>query len=339
MRAWYPLMLPALALPQARAWLRTPAPWLALGIGLLGLLPVLLWNAGHGWSGLLHLAGQGGAGKALALRPERVLEYLGGQLAVALPVALLLPAATAWAWRQRHEHPAPWLLAAAALTPLVVLLLASLHTKVQPNWPALAWIPATVLVVLWLTAETRRWARLVAWWGGGLALLAAIAVAAAPALRERFPALPPSVPERKLAGWDELAAVVARQIAVQPDRTITLTAGYDVAAELAWHNRHLPRPLCANFGRRMNQYDLWDRLDSTRSGWDAVFASELERDDRLDGDLLTRLPAGLRDDFASVGPPQLVRVNRGGRTWRTFLVVRLSGFDGSLDSARPVNAW
>jgi 4-amino-4-deoxy-L-arabinose transferase-like glycosyltransferase len=332
-------LLPALALPQVRAWLRTPAPWLALAIGLLGLLPVLLWNAGHGWAGLLHVAGQGGAGKGFALRPERLLEFAGGQLAVALPVSLLLPWAVAWAWRGRHARPAAWLLASAALVPLAVLLPVSLQAKVQPNWPALAWIPAAVVVALWLAEAAPRRARLVAGWGAGLALLAAVLAAAAPDLRERFPALPPSVPERKLAGWDELAEAVDRLVALRRERTVTLTAGYDAAAELAWHNRHLPRPLCANFGRRMNQYDLWERLDAARTGWDAVFACELDRDDRLDGDLLSRLPAGLRDDFAEVGAAQLVRVTRGGAVWRTFLVVRLSGFDGALDSARPVTSW
>ena len=91
-------LLPALALPQVRAWLCTPTPWLALAIGLLGFLPTLLWNTGNGWVGLLHVAGQSGAGKSFALRPERLLEFVGGQLAVALPVSLLLPWAVAWAF-------------------------------------------------------------------------------------------------------------------------------------------------------------------------------------------------------------------------------------------------
>jgi 4-amino-4-deoxy-L-arabinose transferase-like glycosyltransferase len=332
-------LLPAMALPQARAWLRTPAPWLAVALGLLGFLPVLLWNRDHDWVGLLHLAGQGGAGKALALRPDRLLEFVGGQLAAALPIALLLPWAMAWAWRGRAERPALWLLAGAALVPLAVLLPVSLQTKVQANWPALAWIPAAIVVAAWLTAAAGRRARLLAGWGVGLALLAAVLAAAAPALRQRFPALPPSVPERKLAGFEELAVAVDRLVALRPERTVTLTAGYDLAAELAWHNRHLPRPLCANFGRRMNQYDLWGRFDAAHAGWDAVFACELERDDRLDGDLLSRLPAGLRDDFAAVGVPQLVRVAPGGALWRTFLVVRLARFDGNLDSARLNLAW
>jgi len=324
-------LLPALALPQLRAWLRTPAPWIALVIGLGGLLPVLLWNAAHDWVGLRHLAGQGTGGA----KPWRLIEYLGGQLAVGLPVSLLLPWATVWAWRGRRERPAAWLIASAALTPLAALLLLSLQAKVQPNWPALAWIPAAVLVALWLP-HAATWARRTALAGAGLALFAAVLVAAVPALRARFPVLLPSVPERKLAGWDELAAVVDGQLTTD---AITLTAGYDVAAELAWHNRHRPRPLCVNFGRRMNQYDLWERLDSRHAGRDVIFAMELERDDRLLGDLLDRLPRGLREDFATTGVPRVVRVQRGGRDWRRFLVVRLSGFDGTLDSAHAAKSW
>jgi hypothetical protein len=34
-----------------------------------------------------------------------------------------------------------------------------------------------------------------------------------------------------------------------------------------------------------------------------------------------------------------VRVAHGGTVWRTFLVVRLAGFDGTLDSARPITSW
>ena len=298
--------------------------------------PVLWWNAQHGWVGVLHLAAQSGFGRTMSLRP---FEFLASQLAVGLPVSLLLPWAVRWAWRQRAARPAAWLLACAALTPLAVLLGASMQAKVQANWAALSWIPAALLVACWLPHAGTAWPRRALFGGAALALLAAVLISAAPALRQRFPALPPSVPERKLAGWDELATAVASSLAAQPERTVILTAGYDVAAQLAWHNRELPRPLCANFGRRMNQYDLWQQLDETRSGWDALFVSEIARDDALDGDLLARLPAGLRDDFAGAAPPRLLRIAYGSRSWRCFLIVRLRGFDGRLDSARTISSW
>ena len=329
----------ACALPQLRCWLRTPAPWVALAIGLAGLLPAMLWNRDHGWIGFLHVAGQGGAGKSFGLHPFFVLDYLAGQLAVGLPASLLLIPACRWAWRQRSERPAPWLLAMAALTPLVVLLAACLQTRVQANWPAMAWIPAAVLVAWWVAEDGRRWPRRTMIAGASLGVVAAILLAALPSIRPLLPDIPPSVPERKLAGWDDLAFAVAQLVEDQPERTVVLTAGYDVAAELAWHNRHLPRPLCANFGRRMNQYDLWDRLGSDHLGQDVIFAMELDRKDALDGDLRSRLPAGLTGDFAGCDQPIVVDVVRGPRTWRRFLVVRLRAFDGVLDSAQPVTTW
>ncbi len=41
-----------LVLTPARRWLRTAGPWLAGGIGALGLAPYVLWNATHGWATL-----------------------------------------------------------------------------------------------------------------------------------------------------------------------------------------------------------------------------------------------------------------------------------------------
>lgn len=331
-----PLALAAAAagLPQVRAWLRRPAPWIALAIAACGLIPLLAWNAAHAQLGWQHLAGQAGLERAPAIRPLRLLEYLGGQLAVGFPAALLLPWAVAWAWRGRAGRPAAWLLACAALAPLAVLLPVSACTKVQPNWPAMAWIPAAILAAWWLHAAAGPRVRRLALAGAALAAAGALLVAAAPGLRARWPHLPPTVPERKLAGWDALAAAVEAQLAAQPERTLTLVGSYDLAAELAWHNRHRPRPVCADFGRRASQYDLWPGLGAAQTGWDAVFALELDRADALAGDLRERLPRGLAADFAACDQPRLVRVERGGRTWRVFLVVRLRGFDGTLDSAR-----
>jgi hypothetical protein len=141
------------------------------------------------------------------------------------------------------------------------------------------------------------------------------------------------VPERKLAGWDQLAAAVDAELAAAPSGTVTLTAAYDLAAELAWHNRRHPRPICINLGRRMHQYDLWGGLDARHAGRDAIFASEIARDGAV------TVPAALAADFASVAAPRIVIVERGGRIWRRFAVVRLIGFDGRCDAAHAPVAF
>jgi hypothetical protein len=52
-----------LVCPPARAQLRRPGPWLALGINLLCMIPVVLWNHNNGWITLHHLSERGGLNK------------------------------------------------------------------------------------------------------------------------------------------------------------------------------------------------------------------------------------------------------------------------------------
>jgi hypothetical protein len=150
-----------------------------------------------------------------------------------------------------------------------------------------------------------------------------------PVVRAIAPALPPSVPERKLAGHPELGRAVGGILATLRPGAVVLVGDYQLAAVLAFYVPGRPHPVCARFtGRRMNQYDLWDRLDGADAGCDAVFVQEIGPDDR-------GLPAGLAADFAITEVPQVLTIGQGGQTWRRFRLTVLRGFDGSLDSARP----
>jgi 4-amino-4-deoxy-L-arabinose transferase-like glycosyltransferase len=47
--------------PWSRKWLKTPWPWVAVGIGLLFLTPPVVWNVKHHWVTIKHVAKQTGA--------------------------------------------------------------------------------------------------------------------------------------------------------------------------------------------------------------------------------------------------------------------------------------
>ncbi|MBI3880280.1 MAG: glycosyltransferase family 39 protein, partial [Verrucomicrobia bacterium] len=66
--------------PPARAQLRRPGPWLALGVNALCTLPVLIWNAQHSWSTLGHLANRGGLDQPWQFAPKFLFEFLGAEL-------------------------------------------------------------------------------------------------------------------------------------------------------------------------------------------------------------------------------------------------------------------
>lgn len=187
------LLLPTVGLliltePRLRGLARRPAPYQTALLGLLGLAPILLWNAQHDWVSFRHVAGQAGLAGRPTLRPGGPLEYVAGQAAVVGPVWFLaMLAALGSLWRRPVEVLSPnvwdrpsscgagrlmagpppgggtgarpaWeshrpesirLLALAAALPWLLFLGFALITKVQPNWPVVALVPGVVLLAIW----------------------------------------------------------------------------------------------------------------------------------------------------------------------------------------------
>jgi len=203
------LLLPCVGIwivvvPAMRPWLRRWQPWAAGGMALGLFVPVLVWNADHGWVSFVR---QGG--RAAVWHPARALQFVGeffaGQVGLLTPlIALLTAAGIVLAVRQlRARDPAWALLAALTVIPLLVFVEHALGDRVQANWPAVVY-PAAALAAAGLS---RTWLRLV--WPGvalGLATTALIwmqALAAPVALPMRWdPTL------MRLGGWPAFAASV-----------------------------------------------------------------------------------------------------------------------------------
>ncbi|MCX5615936.1 glycosyltransferase family 39 protein [Bombella sp. TMW 2.2559] len=121
-----------------RALWRSAGPWLGGSCALVAVLPTLIWNADHGWAGLLK---QGG--RASQWHPERAGQFLGellaGQLALLTPWVAVL--CCVGLWRSRREGSLLlWLVGPA----LLVFLLHVTGDRVQPNW---VWVLYPVLVL------------------------------------------------------------------------------------------------------------------------------------------------------------------------------------------------
>ena len=69
--------------PSARRVLRLRGPYIAFALGTLGFLPVIFWNAGHGWASFAFQGGR--AAEGLRFRPDALLAALGGQALYLLP--------------------------------------------------------------------------------------------------------------------------------------------------------------------------------------------------------------------------------------------------------------
>jgi 4-amino-4-deoxy-L-arabinose transferase-like glycosyltransferase len=205
----------------------------------------------------------------------------------------------------------------------------SLHTRIYPNWPAMSYVAGIMLAACCLAdlvaarrrdavllaggARTTVWRRLVPVW----AVLGVLTFGLVHA-QDALPLPPRYNPATRLKGWADLGEhldEVRRQLP-DPDRVFFFSDAYDMTASLAFYAPGQPVTYCADFGRRMSQYDIWPS-PADKVGWDAVFV-------RRDG---PDMPRQLEDMFESVQVTHYQSTHRG-KPGRPFWVVVLRGFNG-----------
>jgi 4-amino-4-deoxy-L-arabinose transferase-like glycosyltransferase len=163
--------------PKQRHWLKHPAPYVAVGIALAMITPVILWNAWHGWVSFEFQGARGVPGSGL--RPAQFLTMVLGEVAFLSPwIFVPLVAGMMSAFRQRQDERYLFLLC-LSLPPIVLFSLTPLWgSRGQPHWTMPGWFFAFPLLGAWVdqlgvsVGALRRWAFV------STALLAAVAAAA-----------------------------------------------------------------------------------------------------------------------------------------------------------------
>lgn len=250
-----------LARRDLRERLREPGPYVATLVAVLVFLPVMLWNARHEWASFAFQL-QHGLGSTSGSVIRRELDLLGGQLGLVSPILFVMMVVAVVGALSDRVSPAPRraLLAFTAMMVFAFFMYSATNRRVEANWPALSYIPATLLVAS--HAGGRAWNR---WLRAGLTLAAALTLVAY--VNSVVPILP--VPARRdpvarAAGWDHLAAEVNRTYAVRRTlssyRTWVAAERYQEASELAFHLPDNPETFALNLTARPNNYDLWPRF-------------------------------------------------------------------------------
>jgi len=148
--AWIPVavLLFTVIDPKARKWFLTPGPWLAGFVGLIGLLPVVFWNAGHGW---VSFAFHGSRAEG-AVNPGNFAVTAALQALFLLPTGLF--AAVAGIFRaiaNRKTERAALLLVLVALGPVVIFNgIYLMSSAAFAHWTMPGWIFAMPLAGVWL---------------------------------------------------------------------------------------------------------------------------------------------------------------------------------------------
>jgi hypothetical protein len=283
MIVWLPsVALFLLTSPDHRRLLFRPGFWVMAGIAAVCCLPIVVWNAQHHWVSLRHVGGQAGVGSGLTIRWLGPVEYVGVQCAVLLGFWFIAWAAALVAHRPTVEaDPSVRYLWWMSVPMFAVFLAFSLKTRIQPNWPATAYLSGLVLAGGWLMRRLRspsRWVRrltvggLAAVCAGGMALnvfmhwtdLAyplLVRLTGPPTDRHPLP-LRRLDPTCRLRGWRFLAAEIDQvraQLRAEGIEPLLAGTGWMLPGELGFYCAGQPAAYSFGpaLGERHSQYDLW----------------------------------------------------------------------------------
>ena len=223
--------------PRGRALWRVPGLWLALALGLLGLVPSLVFNATHGW---VALGFQLVERNPWSFHADALVQPIE-QALVCTPLFYALLLYAAWHCLRRMREGAPYdLFAICAAVPIVAYFVLGCFaddTRFRVHWPLPGYLPLLLVAPLLLrraaSAGLRalRTATLLLLALGSVAAFGYLACAALPggaALLARVKAFP-----EHFVGWSE-AAGETRALLQQPEHAgdVLVADNFMLAAEL-----------------------------------------------------------------------------------------------------------
>jgi len=284
-----------LATLEGRAALRSAYPWAGGVILLLCMLPVLGWNAQHDWMMFRHEAGHIGDDSPVAQAyhwQDLGLFWVGQWLVL----GIVMPLVAANYWLLPPRRAALRMLWWVSVLTLAFFAAKSWAGKVQPNWPAPAFIGLLVLFAGQITT-LRPWQRWGLYSGFGLSFLAMILLLNA----HWFGYHGAHHPLKKLHAWRAPIHALAAQ---KPAAQFVVTSYYPLAAELAFYWPHrIPVYLAADTARRFTQFDLWPSVNE-QVGQAGLYIDTQEN-----------LPQALRDHCTPLPP---VEARTAGHLVRTL---------------------
>ncbi|WP_038162961.1 glycosyltransferase family 39 protein [Verrucomicrobium sp. BvORR106] len=311
---------------DVRPLLKRPGFWLSVVGALLFMLPVLWWNQQHGWITLEHTKHHFNTKAQADLLDHLVqfVEFPATQAGLFTPLTwfglLTVSAAALWQWRRLGMKER--LLATFSAPALVVFHLLALRQSVNPNWPAVYYLAAMVLLAAtWTRASTG----LTLW--PGFMKLRRPAVVVAAVLTALAYLVPMGLwatrrtgddkldPMARIHGWSPAGEAAGRFLAAcpRPEQTFLLALGHrENASQFAFYTPQHPRAYrWQPDGVIASQYELWP-TPAESVGRDALIVQPSEKP----------LPRKLERNFTKVEKLGEIHVplgTTGSRKWQVFL--------------------
>jgi len=313
-----------------------PRLWKTLLIGtVLGLLPILIWNATNDWEGIKHILQRGamtGDKAKVFWNIHKFPEYFGSQFGVITPWWLVFMLAGGWKIlsdvRRKPESPLVSERVGILLTVFfwpvwLFFLFWSLHTKIEANWSAAAYpagfVMAGVAIEAFMQRPASRWQKI--WPALAIfcfALFYAHGLIPYSGPYQILNLTLPSHPAKRLMGWQDMGLQVealAEEELGGLEKTFVFGSEYGVAAELSFYVPDQRRAFCLSSS--VNQYTIWP-------GPGAEFENAILV---LKGDDQTP-PQALSTLFATVDPPRVIQTQHHGKLGQTFTLYLCRGYKG-----------
>jgi membrane-associated phospholipid phosphatase len=310
----------------ARRCLKTPGPWLALGVLLLCATPVLAWNWAHGWITVTHVATDGGYYKSWQPTLRFFLDYAASEFGLLNPVffiGMIWASIAMWRQKPRDERLVYFFSMGAPL--FLGYTLFTFHSRVLPNWIVPSVVPLFCLMAIYWESRWKRgelaWTRK-AFAGGvfvGIALVLTIHETNWIAKAAGRP-LPPKIdPLRRVRAWDETARIVndARLKLQQEGKpAIVICDHYGMTGQMSFYIDEAKRRIQSDplvyfraSDYAQNQYFFWPGYTG-RKGCNAIFVRETRQAEAP--------PEQMLREFASVKDLGVHEALYRGRVFRSF---------------------
>jgi membrane-associated phospholipid phosphatase len=322
--------------PSARKHLRRPGPYLALGINFFCALPVVIWNAQHGWVTVQHVGQNAAVGTVWKPTLRYFGEFLGSEIALLHPIFFVGMIWAAIAFWRRARQDARMIYFFSMGAPLfVIYLLYTFHSRVLPNWIAPSVVPLFCLMAAYWHAQWQAGIRSIKRW-----LISALVVGLAAVIvghntdlvkkmTGRF--LPVNLdPLHRVRGWSDVARMAGEargELLAEGKPVFIIADHYGLVGQISFY---LPEAKAAvteaplvkyqSSARPRNQFYFWPGYNE-RKGENAIFIHELNRDQPK----LILPPADLLREFESVQELGVRTVLYHGRVLRPFQVFACRG--------------
>jgi len=241
--------------------------YMGIGIGLLFLLPVLVWNIKNDFVSFRHVQHLSGAND-VSVPIKKIIfnlsEYILGQIAVLSPFFAVFYFKILKSWIRKQLSDEMLFLILPGILVFIAFLPVAFTRKsgVNVNWTMFAYGAIPVVLAHWAVVKKKT---------GGLALMAGTSfmllliisnlwVFDRVGIQKIIPA--ELDPTKKLTGWQSLAHHVDSLKAKIPDsRFFVFSNSYHISSELQFYLDKQPATYFLNYNNRMNQFSLWPGVE------------------------------------------------------------------------------